>query len=48
MVTILSPKMASLLSEQLYETTGQGPPPEKDFFQLVISKNEVEYSFSHV
>uniref|UniRef100_A0A8C6WT01 F-box protein 36a n=1 Tax=Neogobius melanostomus TaxID=47308 RepID=A0A8C6WT01_9GOBI len=33
--------MASLLGEQLYEIKGQGPPPEKDYFQLRISKNEV-------
>uniref|UniRef100_A0A3B4A7D0 F-box domain-containing protein n=1 Tax=Periophthalmus magnuspinnatus TaxID=409849 RepID=A0A3B4A7D0_9GOBI len=33
--------MASLLGEQLYEITGQGLPPEKDFFQLIISQNEV-------
>uniref|UniRef100_UPI0037E6F9E4 F-box only protein 36a n=1 Tax=Semicossyphus pulcher TaxID=241346 RepID=UPI0037E6F9E4 len=33
--------MASLLGEQLFQISGQGPPPPKDFFQLVISKNEV-------
>uniref|UniRef100_A0A3Q4GCR6 F-box protein 36a n=1 Tax=Neolamprologus brichardi TaxID=32507 RepID=A0A3Q4GCR6_NEOBR len=33
--------MASLLGERLFEISGQGPPPQKDFFQLVITKNEV-------
>ncbi|XP_040901755.1 F-box only protein 36a [Toxotes jaculatrix] len=33
--------MASLLGEQLFQLTCQGPPPTKDFFQLVITKNEV-------
>ncbi|XP_039986297.1 F-box only protein 36a [Xiphias gladius] len=33
--------MASLLGEQLFQISGQGPPPPKDFFQLVIAKNEV-------
>ncbi|KAL3992173.1 relaxin 3 [Sarotherodon galilaeus] len=33
--------MASLLGERLFEISGQGPPPPKDFFQLVITKNEV-------
>lgn len=35
--------MASLLGEKLFEISGQGPPPQKDFFQLVITKNEVMY-----
>lgn len=35
--------MASLLGEHLFEVSGQGPPPPKDFFQLVITRNEVEY-----
>ncbi|XP_029374211.1 F-box only protein 36a [Echeneis naucrates] len=33
--------MASLLGEQLFEKSGQGPSPPKDFFQLIITKNEV-------
>ncbi|XP_047449560.1 F-box only protein 36a [Mugil cephalus] len=33
--------MASLLGEQLFQISGQGPPPSKDFFQLVITKNEI-------
>ncbi|XP_038549128.1 F-box only protein 36a [Micropterus salmoides] len=33
--------MASLLEEHLFEIRGQGPPPTKDYFQLVITKNEV-------
>lgn len=40
-VPALSLEMASLLGEQLYEIKGQGPPPEEDYFQLVISKNKV-------
>lgn len=37
--------MASLLEEHLFEIRGQGPPPTKDYFQLVITKNEVEYLY---
>lgn len=37
--------MASLLGEHLFQISGQGPPPPKDFFQLVITKDEVEYSY---
>ncbi|XP_008280842.1 F-box only protein 36a [Stegastes partitus] len=33
--------MAFLLGEQIYQISGQGPPPLKDFFQLEITKNEV-------
>ncbi|NP_001070215.1 F-box only protein 36a [Danio rerio] len=33
--------MASLLDEILFETAGQGPPPSKDFYQLVITRKEV-------
>ncbi|XP_030621045.1 F-box only protein 36a [Chanos chanos] len=33
--------MASLLGGVLFETTGQGPSPSKDFFQLVITRTEV-------
>ncbi|KAM4565918.1 F-box only protein 36a [Odontesthes bonariensis] len=33
--------MASLLGEQLFQITGQGPPPPKDFFQLVVAKHQV-------
>ncbi|XP_054461264.1 F-box only protein 36a [Anoplopoma fimbria] len=33
--------MASLLGEHLFQMSGQGPPPQKDFFQLLINKNEV-------
>uniref|UniRef100_A0A3P8TSQ8 F-box protein 36a n=1 Tax=Amphiprion percula TaxID=161767 RepID=A0A3P8TSQ8_AMPPE len=33
--------MAFLLGEQLYQISGQGPPPAKDFFLLEITKNEV-------
>uniref|UniRef100_A0A3Q0RSQ9 F-box domain-containing protein n=1 Tax=Amphilophus citrinellus TaxID=61819 RepID=A0A3Q0RSQ9_AMPCI len=37
--------MASLLGERLFEISGQGPSPPKDFFQLVITKNEVTYLY---
>ncbi|XP_069579527.1 F-box only protein 36a [Brachyistius frenatus] len=33
--------MASLLEGQLFQISGQGPPPAKDFFQLAITKNEI-------
>ncbi|XP_074497879.1 F-box only protein 36a isoform X2 [Sebastes fasciatus] len=33
--------MASLLGEDLFQISGQGPPPSKDFFQLLITKKEV-------
>ncbi|XP_041919213.1 F-box only protein 36a [Alosa sapidissima] len=33
--------MASLLGSTLFEITGQGPSPTKDFFQLLITKTEV-------
>ncbi|XP_059187720.1 F-box only protein 36a [Centropristis striata] len=33
--------MASLLGEHLFQISGQGPPPAKDFFQLLITRNEV-------
>nr|XP_029134692.1 F-box only protein 36 [Labrus bergylta] len=33
--------MASLLGEQLFEISDRGPPPLKDFFQLVVTKNKV-------
>ncbi|KAM4590244.1 F-box only protein 36a [Fundulus diaphanus] len=33
--------MASLIGEKLFEINGQGPPPSKDFFQLVITRTEV-------
>uniref|UniRef100_A0A8C1VZ20 F-box protein 36a n=1 Tax=Cyprinus carpio TaxID=7962 RepID=A0A8C1VZ20_CYPCA len=33
--------MASLLREILFETAAQGPPPSKDFYQLVITQKEV-------
>ncbi|XP_078102563.1 F-box only protein 36a [Sander vitreus] len=33
--------MAFLLGEHLFEISGQGPPPQKDFFQLLITKDEV-------
>ncbi|XP_070762664.1 F-box only protein 36a [Enoplosus armatus] len=36
--------MASLLGEHLFEISGQGPPPPKDFVQLVINKNEVRWT----
>lgn len=41
MVTTKRQNMASLLSEKLFETAGQGPPPNKDFYQLVITQKEV-------
>lgn len=43
MATFFASKMASLLGDRLFEISGQGPPPQKDFFQLVITKNEVMY-----
>ncbi|XP_041662153.1 F-box only protein 36a [Cheilinus undulatus] len=33
--------MASLLGEQIFEISDRGPPPPKDFFQLVVTRNEV-------
>ncbi|KAI1882669.1 hypothetical protein AGOR_G00237270 [Albula goreensis] len=33
--------MASLLEDKLFEISGQGPAPTKDFFQLVITKTLV-------
>ncbi|CAJ1065689.1 F-box only protein 36a isoform X1 [Xyrichtys novacula] len=33
--------MASLLGEQLFQISDQGPPPSKDFYQVVITKTEV-------
>ncbi|XP_072248765.1 F-box only protein 36a [Leuresthes tenuis] len=33
--------MASLLGEQLFQISSQGPPPAKDFFQLVVAKDQV-------
>lgn len=41
MVTTKRQNMASLLSEILFETAGQGPPPSKDFYQFVITQKEV-------
>ncbi|KAI2653953.1 F-box only protein 36 [Labeo rohita] len=38
MVTTKHQNMASLLSEILFETNGQGPPPSKDF---VVTPKEV-------
>ncbi|XP_042342133.1 F-box only protein 36a [Plectropomus leopardus] len=36
--------MACLLGEHLFKISGQGPPPSKDFFQLLITKTEVIWS----
>uniref|UniRef100_A0A3Q2SQU1 F-box protein 36a n=1 Tax=Fundulus heteroclitus TaxID=8078 RepID=A0A3Q2SQU1_FUNHE len=36
--------MASLIGEKLFEINGQGPPPTKDFFQLVITRTEVTWT----
>ncbi|XP_046891907.1 F-box only protein 36a [Hypomesus transpacificus] len=33
--------MASLLGEQVFEISGVGPSPSKDFFQIVITKTDV-------
>ncbi|XP_027901335.1 F-box only protein 36a [Xiphophorus couchianus] len=33
--------MASLLGEKLFEISGQGPAPSKDFYHFVIARNEV-------
>ncbi|XP_043975357.1 F-box only protein 36a [Gambusia affinis] len=33
--------MASLLGEKLFEISGQGPAPSKDFYNFVITRNEV-------
>ncbi|XP_060623801.2 F-box only protein 36 [Anolis sagrei] len=35
------PKMASLLSDTLFEARGQAPAPSKDFYQLIVTKKEV-------
>ncbi|XP_054884787.1 F-box only protein 36a isoform X1 [Poeciliopsis prolifica] len=35
-------KMASLLGEKLFEISGQGPAPSKDFYNFVITRNEVK------
>lgn len=39
-------KMASLLGEKLFEISGQGPAPSKDFYHFVIARNEVGYVLS--
>ncbi|XP_045570432.1 F-box only protein 36b isoform X1 [Salmo salar] len=33
--------MSSLLGKSLFEVSGQGPPPNKDFFQFSVTKTEV-------
>ncbi|KAM4728026.1 LOW QUALITY PROTEIN: F-box only protein 36b [Anableps anableps] len=33
--------MASLLTEPLFEISGRGPPPVKDYFHLFVTKSEV-------
>ncbi|XP_006637887.1 F-box only protein 36 [Lepisosteus oculatus] len=33
--------MASLLGETVFETSGQGPAPNKDFYQLLVTKTDV-------
>ena len=39
-------EMASLLKEPLFEISAQGPAPNKDFYQLSITKSEVSYLLS--
>ncbi|XP_066565756.1 F-box only protein 36 [Amia ocellicauda] len=41
MVTAKRPKMAALLEEPVFEISGQGPAPSKDFFQLLVTKTKV-------
>jgi hypothetical protein len=38
--------MASLLKEPLFEISAQGPAPNKDFYQLSITKSDVSYLWS--
>ena len=38
--------MASLLKEPLFEISAQGPAPNKDFYQLSITKSDVSYVLS--
>ncbi|XP_033085849.1 F-box only protein 36 isoform X2 [Trachypithecus francoisi] len=33
--------MASWLPETLFETVGQGPPPSKDYYQLLVTRTQV-------
>ncbi|PNI70477.1 FBXO36 isoform 3 [Pan troglodytes] len=33
--------MASWLPETLFETVGQGPPPSKDYYQLLVTRSQV-------
>ncbi|KAK5868300.1 hypothetical protein PBY51_009327 [Eleginops maclovinus] len=33
--------MASLLEDHLFQYSGQGPPPSKDFFQVIVTRNEI-------
>ncbi|XP_010872222.2 F-box only protein 36a [Esox lucius] len=37
--------MASLLGDQVFEISGQGPAPTKDFFQLIVTTTEVIWRF---
>ncbi|XP_064197661.1 F-box only protein 36b isoform X2 [Anguilla rostrata] len=37
--------MASLLEDKLFEVSGQGAAPNKDFYQFVITKTEVIWRF---
>ncbi|XP_061099980.1 F-box only protein 36b [Conger conger] len=37
--------MASLLEDKLFEVSGQGAAPNKDFYQLVITRKEVIWRF---
>ncbi|KAM3866045.1 F-box only protein 36b [Diretmus argenteus] len=37
--------MASLLPDRLFETSGQGPSPSKDFYHLLVTKSEVIWSW---
>ncbi|MBN3292674.1 FBX36 protein, partial [Polypterus senegalus] len=37
--------MASLLSETLFDVSGQAPSPSKDFYQLIVTKTDVNLVF---
>ncbi|KAG7277395.1 hypothetical protein CRUP_033350 [Coryphaenoides rupestris] len=37
--------MASLLREPLFEISGQGPPPNKDFYHLAVTRSDVIWRY---
>ncbi|KAJ8271165.1 hypothetical protein GJAV_G00123470 [Gymnothorax javanicus] len=45
MATVKRQKMASLLEDKLFEVSGQGVAPNKDFYQFTVTKTEVIWRF---